>query len=433
MIDTCVPLMVSQAHTADSYVKAPYQAVATARFVVDKCVAPTEPIAPDEVIDIKIVYKWCDLVIYDPHNEIARWSQTIQPDGAEVWCLISLPPACFKRFLYLWKLSKFYLYLNGSKVQTISRLDAEPGDEFTWEFHGTIEELLGIEITESTPVILTWEIGYEILAGVNVELWPWDASVRTYLDKYISEIALSSTITVEIPPPPPPPYLTFNLDLCSVSKTTVVPNERFNIKATIENQNEGSGSYIIGCYCEGNYETLATGTIAGYGTKSHTFSVTANQLAQRSITESQYLSFTIVVFNTEEETDRWTPAAIAVIVTEPETASLSGRVSDKQTGAALVGVSVSTAGYSASTDSSGHYSLEGLEPGKYDIEFTRAGYWDSTQSKTLYAGQNTLNFAMTPTTEPPPAKFPLALMGVGAAGIIGVILVCEGVKKGAKK
>lgn len=439
----CVPLMVSQAHTADGYTKAPYQAVATARFVVEECVAPTAPVAPDEIIDIKIVYKWCDLLIYDPHNEIARWPQ-VQPDGAEVWCLISGPfGACFKRFLYLWKLAKIYLYLNGSLVQTINRLDTQPGSEFAWTFHGTIEEFLGRKVTEPEIVTLMWEIGYEVMAGVNVEWWPWEAPVKLYFDEYISEISLSNIISVYIPPPPPPPppsYPTFVPDLCGLSitpTTPVAPNQKFNIKVTIENQSESSGSYVIGYYCEANYEELVTGTIGGSpARKNHTFSVTPNQLAHRSITESQVLYFVIVVENEEgTETDRWTPAGISVIVTPPPppTANLSGLVTDKQTGAGLAGVSVTTAGSSTSTNSSGSYTLTGLEPGSYSIKFSKAGYWDETKSKTLVSGQNTLNVAMTSSTEPEPGEIPWALIGAGALGIVGVVLIASGAKKGAGK
>jgi len=430
----CYPLIVSKPHTVDTYTKAPYQATATARFVVEKCVAPTEPIFPDEIIDINITYKWCDIIIHDPHNEISRWP-SFNPDGAEVWSLINLPPLNFKRFLYIWRLTEISLYLNDLKVKTIKRNNADPGDEFNWTFHGTIEELLGREIEDTeTNVTLNWEISYKVVAGVNVEWWPWDAPVIIYEDEYISEILLSRTIYIKVPVPPPPPYPVFNLDLCSVSKTTVAPNEKFNIKVTIENQSETSGNYRIGYYCEGNYGGLATGTIGGYAARSHTFSVTANQLAQCSIAESQMLAFTIVDFNDEDETDRWTPAAIFVIVeVPPEKANLSGRVSGKGTELALAGVSVSTTGRSTSTNSYGRYTLEGLDPGTYTIEFTKVGYWDVTKSKRLFVGENTLNVEMAPTSEPQPSKTPLILMGAGALGIMALLLIRPKVKGGREK
>jgi len=425
----CAPLMVSQAHTADSERKAPYQGVATARFVVEKCVAPVEPVTPDEIIDIEITYKLCDIIIYDPHNEIARWT-AFNPDGAEVWILVDLGPFHFKRFLYIWRLTEISLYLNDFKLQAVKRKNAQPGNEFTWKFHGTMKELLGREVTESA-ITLTWQIGYETLAGVNVEWWPWDADVRVYMDEYISEISLSRTIPIRFPGPP---YPVFNRDLCSISKTTAAPNEKFDIKVTIENQTEDKGNYFVNYYCEGNQGELATGTIDGYGTKSHTFRVTANELAQRSIQESQYLSFTIAISNDEEETDRWTPAAIAVIVeVPPETADLSGRVTHKQTGVALAGVSVTIAGYySTSTDSSGYYALKGLEPGTYQIKFTKAGYWEQIKSKKLIAGENTLNLAMTPITEPEPGKIPWGLIAAGA-GITGLMVILPKVKREEEK
>jgi hypothetical protein len=78
-----------------------------------------------------------------------------------------------------------------------------------------------------------------------------------------------------------------------------------------------AGNYDIHCYCAGNELSLASGTIAGYGTKKQSFPVTANQLTLQPITNSQYLTFSIVLYNDQGETDRWTPAAVAVIVEAP--------------------------------------------------------------------------------------------------------------------
>lgn len=422
-VPACEPLIVSEPHELGGTTKAPYQAVATARFVVEKCLSPAGPVTPNEIIDIKIVWKWCELVFYDPDDIVAMWP-SFAADGGQFWPTISLPPAVFQGFFYLWHLSKLHLYLGDTLVQTIGRPSAQPGQEFTWNFHGTIEQLLGIEITESTNISLNWYIGYEILVGVDFEWWPWNGALAILIDDYISNITLGRIISVEIPPPPPEyPYPAFDLDLCSISKETVAQDEKFDIKITVENQNETSGTYFIGCYCEGNYIELATGTIAGDGTKSHTFRVTANELAQRQIVTSQYLSFTIVVSNDEDETDRWIPAAIAVIVTEPpETASLSGQVMDKQTGYGLVGVAIAVSGYETSTSTGGYYHLDGLGPGKYNIEFTKDGYWGLTKTKTLSVGENNLDASMTPATEPEPSETPWKLITAGL-GVMGLILI----------
>jgi hypothetical protein len=282
---------------------------------------------------------------------------------------------------------------------------------------------------------LAWSL-YGLIYGwyEPSDWWPWNwIPSENFLD--FSRVCwIKHSIQVDVLPPAPDfPDPTFNVDLCSVSKTTVAPNEQFTIRVTIKNQNETGGSYSIGCYCEGNYLALATGTIGAKESHFVPINVTANQLAQRLITTSKYLAFTIAVSNDQGETDRWTPAAIAVIVsTPPEIANLTGLVTDKQTGAGIAGVSVTILGYSASTDSSGSYTLQGLEPGPYDITFSKFGYWDEIKSKTLASGQNILSITMTPTTEPQPGKTPWGLIAAGAAGIVTIVVVASKMR-GAKQ
>lgn len=405
---------------------------ATIIFLLDECIVPSS-VNVGEAFDIQIKYKLCTIETRDPDGRLVNFP------GYDGMYYYYRNPIRTNMAYWVWRLQAMKMTFLGNTVQQYGRGAISPGDEFIYTWHGTIEELFPEEQFTATTIKTLFCRIYGLIYGWHEpsDWWPWNWSPS---ENFFDEIAVDEAhcdIQVNVPPPPPPPpYPTFNIDLCSVSKATVAPNESFKIKVTIENQNEGSGQYYIDYYCEGNQGELAAGTIGGLATKSHTFSVTANQLAQRSIIASQYLAFTIAVSNDEGETDRWTPAAIAVIVTEPpETANLSGRVSDKQTGLALAEVSVSTAGYSASTDSSGHYALEGLEPGVHDIRFSKSDYWEETKSKTLNVGQNTLNFAMTPTTEPPPPEpsFPWALIGAGAATIIGVILILKGVERGAKK
>ena len=63
---------------------------------------------------------------------------------------------------------------------------------------------------------------------------------------------------------------------------------------------------------------------------------------------------------------------------EPDKATLYGVVTDAVTGQAIGGVNVDCDGpdgaYSALTASNGMYQLQNIEPGSYEVVFTKAGY-----------------------------------------------------------
>jgi len=418
--------------------------VATMGFITDECVIPST-VNAGEPFDIQIKYKLCTIETRNPngnlahfpgydgiyyryrnliHTNIEYWVWRLQQVGLS---FMANPPTT---------LDKTTLQSSEVEIDMHGRGAIQPGDEFIYTWHGTIEELLGLQFTSPTTVNLAWSIYDLAYVAYEPSDWlPWNwAPSQSFLD-FSRSCWIKHSIQVNILPAFP--YPLFNGDLCSLSKTTVAPGESFDIKVTIENQNGTSGSYSIGCYCGGNYTELAAGTIGGLKAMSFTFHVTANQLAHQAITESQYLAFTIAVSNNEKETDRWTPAAIAVLVTSPPpsgTANLSGLVTDKQTGAGMAGVSITAAGgYSTSTNSSGSYTLAGLEPGSYSIKFSKAGYWDETKSKILVSGQNTLDIAITPTTEPQPSKISWGLIGAGALGMVGLVLAVSKVKREKKK
>ena len=58
----------------------------------------------------------------------------------------------------------------------------------------------------------------------------------------------------------------------------------------------------------------------------------------------------------------------------PGLANLYGKVTDAQTGAALLGVLVSLDGMQAYTDSGGNYAFIEMEPGAYVLQFSKEGY-----------------------------------------------------------
>jgi len=429
----CEVWRVSRASTTE-------RTAATMDFVLDSCILPSS-VNAGEPFTIQIKYKLCTIETRNPENMMVNFPDMY--DGGWRWQWGLYPFA--QHEFWIWRLVETGLLLGETSpayyqtklapgevnLQKYGRSQISPGDIFTYTFNGTIEQLMGREFPSATTVKLYWSIYGLIYGWYGNEYWPWGWPLEDNFLDFSRACWIEHQIQVNVLPDFP--YPTFKTDLCTISKTTVAPDEQFSIKVVIENQNAASGNYKVGCYCEGSYTQLATGIIAGHGTKSHTFSVTANQLAHCTIAESQYLVFTIAVDNNEGETDRWTPAAIAVIVTELETANLSGKITDKTTGAGLVGVSVTTSAHSTTTSTGGYYQLEGLSPGKYDIEFTKAGYYDSTQSKTLYVGGNTLNVTMTPTTEPPPSETPWGLIGIGGAAILGLGLVLSQIKRGKKK
>ncbi|MCH6574015.1 MAG: TonB-dependent receptor [Bacteroidetes bacterium] len=86
-----------------------------------------------------------------------------------------------------------------------------------------------------------------------------------------------------------------------------------------------------------------------------------------------------------------------------QTATLSGRVTDAETGEALTGANVVVAGPSltelrgAATAANGNYSISGLPVGLYDVTVTYIGYETDATSVSLSAGQRRIiDFALTP-------------------------------------
>jgi Tol biopolymer transport system component len=90
----------------------------------------------------------------------------------------------------------------------------------------------------------------------------------------------------------------------------------------------------------------------------------------------------------------------------PAVASISGRVADGSSNG-IAGVSISDgAGHTASTDSSGNYTLSGLAAGTYTITPSKSGYTFSPPSQTLTLSTDTsgVNFSATPIDINPPAN-----------------------------
>ena len=65
---------------------------------------------------------------------------------------------------------------------------------------------------------------------------------------------------------------------------------------------------------------------------------------------------------------------VSLVPVAPAVANLYGVVKDADTGQPIQGVMVTIAGLVAYTNASGQYAFEGLAPGAYTVEFSKAGY-----------------------------------------------------------
>lgn len=92
---------------------------------------------------------------------------------------------------------------------------------------------------------------------------------------------------------------------------------------------------------------------------------------------------------------------------QPQTAAVSGTVSDAASGAPLAGASVLVAGTAlgTSTSADGRFRLEGLAAGSYTLEFSYVGYQNLAVSVTLNAGDDReLTIALTAGVELDPIQ-----------------------------
>ena len=69
--------------------------------------------------------------------------------------------------------------------------------------------------------------------------------------------------------------------------------------------------------------------------------------------------------------------------------SVAGRIVNSDTGSPLAGASVSVDGYSATSDSSGNFSIADIPSGTYTLTVSAPNYTPTTQSVTIVAGQIT--------------------------------------------
>jgi uncharacterized protein YfaP (DUF2135 family) len=82
-----------------------------------------------------------------------------------------------------------------------------------------------------------------------------------------------------------------------------------------------------------------------------------------------------------------------------QTGTLTGQVTNAANGSPLAGalVTVQTTGQSATTNGTGHYTINNVPAGSHNVTASSTGYLSATQSTTVPAGgTTTLNFALSP-------------------------------------
>jgi phosphatidylinositol-3-phosphatase len=78
--------------------------------------------------------------------------------------------------------------------------------------------------------------------------------------------------------------------------------------------------------------------------------------------------------------------------------AITGQVTDSSTGAAIAGATVSYSGGTATTDSSGNYTLSNVAPGTYTVTASATGHTSVSSTVSVTSGNTaTLNFQLTPT------------------------------------
>jgi uncharacterized protein YfaP (DUF2135 family) len=82
-----------------------------------------------------------------------------------------------------------------------------------------------------------------------------------------------------------------------------------------------------------------------------------------------------------------------------QTGTLTGQVTDASNAAPIAGalVTVQTTGQNATTNGTGHYTINNVPVGSHNVTASATGYLSATQSTTVPAGgTTTLNFALSP-------------------------------------
>ena len=148
-----------------------------------------------------------------------------------------------------------------------------------------------------------------------------------------------------------------------------------------------NGAYTLSNVAVGNYTVSASAP--GYSTASQGVAVTAGQSST---------------------------AGLALTKTAT-TGAISGRVTDAATGAGIAGAAVSDGSASATTDSTGAYTLASVPAGPSTLSASAAGYTNASQTVSVTAGQTTAAaVALTKTVTAPATTMWVSSVTFSASG-----------------
>jgi hypothetical protein len=188
------------------------------------------------------------------------------------------------------------------------------------------------------------------------------------------------------PDPYPHPL---NDDPCHPSANGVfICQNTGTISGTVTNT---TGAPIEGATISANGYSSITNTTGGYTITNvpvGTYPVTCTKAGYEVASEPT------VVVNEDETTH------VDFVLTPIPTGTISGTVTDADTGLAIEGARVSTGTISATTGSGGTYIIADAPVGTYPITCSKAGYIPSTQTVTVTEGETTTaDFQLTPATD----------------------------------
>jgi acid phosphatase len=109
------------------------------------------------------------------------------------------------------------------------------------------------------------------------------------------------------------------------------------------------------------------------------------------------------------------------------TGTITGRVTNSSTGAALAGATVSFSGGSATTDSGGNYTLSNVPTGSVNVTASMPGFTSQSASVTVNSGAtSSQNFSLTPNATSPGAMMGQVTNRSTGAALAGAIVSFSG-------
>jgi hypothetical protein len=173
-------------------------------------------------------------------------------------------------------------------------------------------------------------------------------------------------------------------------------------------------------------DSVSNSPLAGATVSYSGGSTTTNSSGQYTLTGvtpgSVSLTVTLAAYNTSTGTatvvaGSTTTKNFSLILT-PTSGTITGAVTDSVSQAKLQGVTVSYSGGSATTDSTGRYTLTSVPAGSVVLTAASTGYTSTSKTTTVVAGSSTsVSFALTPSTGTISGTVTDSVTTLGLAGV----------------